>query len=157
VHAVDYLLKPIDRERFARTLDHLRTRLRGPGAGAAANPQLLALLGALPALRPAADRLAIKVDGRVLFVRTTEIDWLEAEGNYVKLHAGGASHLFRDTLSALEADLPSDRFLRISRSVIVNLDAIKELQPLFYGDYAVQLRNGQQLTLSRPAAPGSRR
>jgi two-component system LytT family response regulator len=74
---------------------------------------------------------------------------VEAEGNYVKLHLGAASHLFRETLSAFEADLPPDRFLRISRSVIVNLDAVKELQPLFYGDYAVILRDGRQLTLSR--------
>jgi two-component system LytT family response regulator len=149
VHAVDYLLKPIDRDRFARTLDHLRARLRGPTAGGTANPQLMTLLGALHGSRPGAERLAIKVEGRVLFVRTAEIDWLEAEGNYVKLHTGSVSHLFRDTLSALEADLPPDRFLRISRSAIVNLDAVKELQPLFYGDYAVLLRNGQQLTLSR--------
>lgn len=85
----------------------------------------------------------------MLFVRTAEIDWVEAEGNYVKLHLGATSHLFRETLSALEADLPPDRFLRISRSALVNLDAVKELQPLFYGDYAVILRDGRQLTLSR--------
>jgi two-component system LytT family response regulator len=149
VHAVDYLLKPIDRERFARTLQLLRSRLRGPAPADPASPRLLALLGELQRGRPGVERLAIKVDGRVLFVRTAEIDWVEAEGNYVKLHLGAASHLFRETLSAFEADLPPDRFLRISRSVIVNLDAVKELQPLFYGDYAVILRDGRQLTLSR--------
>lgn len=149
VHAIDYLLKPIDRERFARTLNRLRARLRGPTPESGGSPQLLALLGALRQVRPGVERLAIKVDGRVLFVRVTDIDWLEAEGNYVKLHVGGQHHLFRETLSALEADLPTDRFLRISRSAIVNLDAVKELEPMFYGDYRVRLRNGQLLTLSR--------
>ena len=90
-----------------------------------------------------------RVDGRVIFLRSTEIEWLEAEGNYVKLHVAGVAHLFRETLSALEADLPPDQFLRISRSVIVNLDSVRELQPLFYGDYAVLLRDGTKLTLSR--------
>jgi len=149
VHAADYLLKPIDRDRFHRTLRLLRTRLRGPCSGPASTPSLHALLSELRRESRGVERLALKVDGRILFVRTAEIEWLEAEGNYVKVHAGAASHLFRETLSALETDLPADRFLRISRSTIVNLDAVKELQPLFYGDYTVILRNGQQLALSR--------
>lgn len=149
VHALDYLLKPIDRERFQKTLGLLRGRLRGPARAEGPDRQLLSLLGELRRERSGVERLAIKVDGRVLFVRTSEIDWLESEGNYVKLHVGGACHLFRETLSALEADLSPDRFLRISRSVLVNLDAVKELQPLFYGDYTVLLRGGGQLTLSR--------
>lgn len=149
VHAVDYLLKPIDRERFQQTLRLLHTRLRGGACAAGPDAQLLSLLASLRREHCGLDRLAIKVDGRVLFVRTAEVDWLEAEGNYVRLHVGTASHLFRETLSALEADLPADQFLRIGRSAIVNLDAVKELQPLFYGDYAVILRDGRQLTLSR--------
>lgn len=149
VHAVDYLLKPIDRERFQKTLGVLRARLRGPGSGPAPHPPLQALLAELRRETRGVERLAIKVDGRILFIRTADIAWLEAEGNYVRLHVGNTHHLFRETLSALEADLPADRFLRISRSAMVNLDAVQELQPLFYGDYAVRLRNGQQLTLSR--------
>jgi two-component system LytT family response regulator len=149
VHALDYLLKPIDRERFQKTLGLLRGRLRGPARPAGPDRQLLSLLGELRRGRSGVERLAIKVDGRVLFVRTSEIDWLESDGNYVKLHVGAACHLFRETLSALEADLSPDQFLRISRSVLVNLDAVKELQPLFYGDYTVLLRGGGQLTLSR--------
>ena len=148
VHAMDYLLKPIDRERFQKTLHLLRTRLRD-SSPAAPNQQLLALLAEFRGEPRGRERLAIKVDGRIVFVRTADIEWLEAEGNYVRLHLGNAHHLFRETLSALEADLPPGRFLRISRSVLVNLDAVKELQPLFYGDYAVLLRNGQQLALSR--------
>lgn len=149
VHAVDYVLKPIDRDRFQRTLDHLRTRLRGPTAESPADSHLLSLLNDLKQQRPGIDRLALKVDGRIVFVRLAEIDWVEADGNYVRVHAGTANHFFRDTLAAIESELPPERFLRISRSAIVNLDSVKELQPLFYGDYAVLLRNGTQLTLSR--------
>lgn len=149
VHAVDYLLKPIDRDRFHRTLDHLRTRLRGPAGGSGANQRLDLVLAELKEQRRGPERLAIKVDGRILFLPTKDIAWLEAEGNYVRLHAGTTTHLFRDTLSSLEAELPADRFLRISRSALVNLDWIQELQPLFYGDYAVLLKDGTKLTLSR--------
>lgn len=148
VHALDYLLKPVDRDRFRRTLDLVRTRLGSHGEPSARDG-LLSLLAELKSGRKAVERLAIKVDGRVIFLRTSEIEWMEAEGNYVKLHLGGTAHLFRETLSALEADLPPDQFLRISRSTVVNLDAVRELQPLFYGDYAVILRDGTKLTLSR--------
>ncbi len=150
VHAFDYLLKPIDPERFRRTLQVVRARLRGESSPAAARtPGLQALLGELRRGGRRLERLALKVDGKIVFVRTAEIEWLEAEGNYVKAHVGTASHLFRETLSALEQDLSPEQFLRISRSVLVNLDAVKELQPLFYGDYSVILRNGHELTLSR--------
>lgn len=148
VHAIDYLLKPVDRERFLRTLRRFRQRLGGRASGPGRS-ELRSLLAELKSERRGTERLAIKVDGRVIFLRSTEIEWLEAEGNYVKLHVAGVAHLFRDTLSALEADLPPDQFLRISRSVIVNLDSVRELQPLFYGDYAVLLRDGTKLTLSR--------
>ena len=155
VHALDYLLKPVDRDRFGRTLGMIRQRLGArsaggmpPEAGTPA-PGLSALLAELKAGRRGMERLAIKVDGRVIFVRIAEVEWLESEGNYVKLHVAGAAHLFRETLSALEADLPPDQFLRISRSALVNLDAVREIQPLFYGDYAVILRDGTKLTLSR--------
>jgi two-component system LytT family response regulator len=84
-----------------------------------------------------------------VFVRTENIDWLEADGNYVRLHAGSDTHYFRETLAGLEAQLPRETFVRISRSVVVNLDRVKELQPKFYGDYVVVLEGGAKLTLSR--------
>ncbi len=90
-----------------------------------------------------------KANGRVIFVRTDAIDWLEADGTYVRLHAGTDSHYLRETLAGLEAQLPADKFMRISRSAIVNLDRIKEMQPLFYGDYTVILHNGVKLNMSR--------
>ena len=95
------------------------------------------------------DRLVFKEDGRVVFVRVEMIDWFEADGNYVRLHAGDDTHYFRETLAGLEAQLPAEKFLRISRSAIVNLDRVKELQPMFYGDYSVILQTGAKLTLSR--------
>jgi two-component system LytT family response regulator len=82
-------------------------------------------------------------------LKLDEIDWIESADNYVSLHVGSQEHLHRETMSALEARLPAEKFLRISRSTIVNVDRIKELQPLFHGEYVVILRNGTRLTLSR--------
>jgi len=144
VHAIDYLLKPFDRARFQKALKHVREQLRSP-----LDQRLAALLEDLrPGFRKP-DRLVFKEDGRVVFVRVEMIDWFEADGNYVRLHAGDDTHYFRETLAGLEAQLPADKFLRISRSAIVNLDRVKELQPMFYGDYSVILQTGAKLTLSR--------
>jgi two-component system LytT family response regulator len=146
VHAIDYLLKPFDRERFQKSLRHAREQLR---RGEGGNDRLAALLENIKPDGRKRERLAFKANGRVILVRIEEIDWIEADGNYVQLRVGAASHQLRETISGLETQLASDRFMRISRSVIVNLDRIKELQPLFYGDYAVILQNGTRLTLSR--------
>src|SRR3712207_2244038 len=91
----------------------------------------------------------VKVGGRVLFLRTAEVRWIEAEGNYVRLHAGGESYLLRETMSALEQKLDPGRFLRVHRSTIVNLDEVRELRPWFAGDYIVALKDGTELRLSR--------
>jgi two-component system LytT family response regulator len=148
VHAIDYLLKPFDRDRFQKSLDHARELLRRAKNGPL-DQQLSALLADLRPGFKQPDRLVFKEGGRVVFVRTDTIDWLEADGNYVRLHAGNESHYFRETLAALEEQLPAEKFLRISRSAIVNLDRVKELQPMFYGDYSVILHGGAKLTLSR--------
>ena len=91
----------------------------------------------------------MKSGGRVFFVRTDEIDWIEAAGNYVKLHVGTDAHLFRETMNAVEAQLDPDMFFRIHRSHIVNIERVRELQPWFNGEYVVFLKNGTRLTLSR--------
>jgi len=148
LHAIDYLLKPFDRERFQKTLGHAREQLRR-AKGAGSDPRITALLEDLRAGFKRPDRLVFKQNGKVIFLRTETIDWIEADGNYTRLHAGPDSHYLRETLAGLEAQLPADKFMRISRSVIVNLDRVKELQPLFYGDYAVILQNGSKLNLSR--------
>jgi len=148
VHAMDYLLKPFDRERFQKSLRHAREQLRRGDSGLS-NERLAALLDNWTPDAKRQERLAFKANGRVLFVRVEEIDWIEADGNYVQLRVGNVSHQMRETISGLETQLPPGQFMRISRSAIVNLDRIKELQPMFYGDYAVILQTGARLTLSR--------
>ena len=95
------------------------------------------------------ERIPVKSEGRVVFINVDDIDWVEAADNYVNLHVGKESHLLRETMTHLETKLPAKKFLRISRSSIVNADRIKELQPLFHGEYVVILRDGTRLTLSR--------
>ena len=148
VHAVDYLLKPFDRERFETALRHALEQVKHR-EGNQLEQRQAALLNALQPAAKSAERLAVKTGGRVVFVKINDIDWIEAAHNYIELHVGKESHLLRQTLDAIEARLSPAVFVRISRSVIVNLERIKELQPLFHGEYAVLLQNGAQLTLSR--------
>ena len=147
VHAIDYLLKPFDRERFQLALDRAVTAIEEKS-----RPDLSDNISALLAeLRPASvtERIAVKSTGRIVFVRLEEIDWIEAADNYANLHVGAEAHLLRETMASLEKRLPQSQFIRISRSAIVNIDRIREMQPLFHGDYAVVLRHGVKLTLSR--------
>jgi two-component system LytT family response regulator len=148
VHALDYLVKPFDRERFRTALARARGQVER-ARSADVNERLLALLQHVKEARKPLDRLVIKSAGRVCFVRLEEIDWIEAAGNYLRLHAGKETHLLRETMSRLEARLDGRRFLRIHRSTIVNIERIRELQPSFHGDYVVILRDGTELILSR--------
>jgi two-component system LytT family response regulator len=148
VHALDYLLKPFSASRFRRAMQWVRMELSKETPGPDVNERILSLIQNLrQPKRP--ERLVLKTSGRVSFVRVEDIDWIEAEGNYVRLHLGTASHLLRETMKGIEAKLDPDRFIRIHRSTIVNTDRIKELQPLFHGEYAVILRDGTRLTASR--------
>ena len=148
VHAIDYLLKPFGRDRFQQTLQHAREHLERRRAGDLGR-RLLALVNDIKPETPRLERLVVKSGGRVFFLRTDEIDWIEAAGNYVRLHLTEDSHLFRETMNNMEARLDGRRFVRIHRSRIVNTDRIKELQPWFNGEYVVVLQNGTRLTLSR--------
>ena len=148
VHALDYLLKPFDRERFAAALERAKQRLRGERR-AEAGRKTLALLASLRPDAAPLERLVIRSGGRVFLLRVGEIDWFEAEAKYVRVHAGKASHLFRQAIGALEPRLDPRRFARIHRSTIVNLDRVKLLEPTFHGDYCVVLHDGTRLTLSR--------
>ena len=147
VHAIDYLLKPFDQERFRKSLRRAREQLRQARGGA--DDRLTAFLDEFQRRPKEPDRLVFKANGRVVFIRMRDLDWVESDGNYVKVHTGVTMHHLRETLTALEEQLLPERFMRISRSVIVNLDRIKECQPLFYGDYAVIMQDGTRLTLSR--------
>jgi two-component system, LytTR family, response regulator len=148
VHAADYLLKPFGRDRFQETLKHARASLERRRAGDLGR-RLLALVNDIKPETPKLDRLVVKSGGRVFFLRTEDLDWIEAAGNYVRLHLADESHLFRETMNRMEARLDSRRFARIHRSRIVNTERIKELQPWFNGEYVVVLRNGTRLPLSR--------
>jgi two-component system LytT family response regulator len=148
VHAFDYLLKPFDRNRFQETVQRARSQLQQLQTGEL-NQRLTALLDSLNGRRRLADRIAVKTGGHVVFVKTQNIDWIEAADNYVCLHCGTETHALRETMNSLESRLDSSRFLRIHRSTIVNVDRIKELQPWFRGDYLVILHDATQLTLSR--------
>ena len=147
VHAIDYLLKPFDKARFQTALRRALNHLTRPQPDKM-QEQLSALLSELrPA--PQSDRIAVKSDGRVVFIKVGDIDWVEAADNYVSLHVGKESHLVRETMTNIETRLPRERFIRISRSTIVNMEQIRELQPMFHGEYSVILRDGTRLTLSR--------
>jgi two-component system LytT family response regulator len=148
VHALDYLMKPFSGTRFRRALQRVRAELYRERTDESVNERLLSFIQNLRQPRRP-ERLVLKTSGRVSFVRTDEIDWIEAEGNYVRLHIGATSHLLRETMKGIEAKLDPDLFIRIHRSTIVNTDRIKELQPLFHGEYAVILRDGTRLTASR--------
>jgi two-component system LytT family response regulator len=150
VNAADYVLKPVDRERFAKAVDRAVRLVRGGGAAPAVREETLArLLDQLGVDRRYLERIAVKNDGRVHFVKVSEIDWVEAADDYVKFHVGKAAFLHRDTLSRMESRLPPSQFLRIHRSVIVNVERIRELQPWFQGDWVVRLADGTTLHSSR--------
>lgn len=148
VHALDYLLKPFNRERIKRAVSRAREHIEHKRLGNL-DERLNSLLADLRSERKYLDRLVVKSVGRVFFLKTDEIDWIEAAGNYVKLHVGREAHMIRETMNGIESKLDPDKFLRIHRSTVVNIDRIKELHPMFSGDYAVILRNGTELALSR--------
>lgn len=147
VHAVDYLLKPIDRERLHQAVERAARRLQ-PGGDDHLQTRLQSMLEEIrPARGP--DRLAIKSSGRVVFVNVADIDWVGSADNYVEIHAGGRAHLLRETMNRLAGRLPPETFIRISRTAVINVGRLKEVRPLFHGEYAVVLQDGTKLTLSR--------
>jgi two-component system LytT family response regulator len=167
VHAFDYILKPVDPARFAEAIARARAQVEQSTA-AERHAKLVAFLDAAPggaAREPAAalptdampnvsgrgplDRLLVKEEGRMYFVPVTEIDWIEAFGNYARLHTGPRTHLIRETMATLERALDARRFARIHRSTIVNLDRIRQMDLWGSGDYMVRLADGTQLKLSR--------
>lgn len=144
VHAVDYLLKPFDAERFAMALSRARVRM------AAGNADRLEDL--LATLRPAPvypERLLLKHEGSMVVVIADDVDWVEAADNYVKVHARTGRYMVRETLKQIEATLAPARFARAHRSAIVNLSRVKSLDPLAAGEHVITLTTGTRLTLSR--------
>lgn len=147
-HALDYLLKPFDRERFEAAIGRAKAHVRREQNGNL-DQRILALLEHLKAETKYIERLVVKAGGRVFFLETKEIDWIEAEGNYVNIHTPKKSFLLREMISNLEAQLDPKQFVRIHRSAIVRIDRIQELQTWSHGEYRVILHGGTELTLSR--------
>jgi two-component system LytT family response regulator len=147
-HALDYLLKPFKPARFKEAVQHAREQLTQREAGAMSKG-LLELLGQVKPKREFISRVAVKNGERTLFVKSEQIDYVEAAGNYVVLHAGKENHVVRETLGALEQKLDPKKFVRVSRSTLVNVEQIKELQPMFKGEHVVLLHNGKQIPLTR--------
>jgi two-component system LytT family response regulator len=148
VQAVDYLLKPFDRERFQTALRRAQEHLRARQAGDLGQKLETLLTGASTAVKKN-ERLTFKADGRLVFLKPEDIVWVEAADNYALLHLADGRLMLRETMAALEARLGTASFARVNRSAIVHLDQIKELQPTFHGDYTVLLRDGTKLPLSR--------
>jgi two-component system LytT family response regulator len=134
IAAIDYLLKPFDRDRFRVAFSRARTRLERGATGPASETTFLA------GRHKSTERVAVRLQGRIFFVSTKDIDWLNAADNYVQLHVGKASHFLRSTLTSLITQLPPNQFLRINRSHLVNVDRIKEIRSKTHGDFIVHLR-----------------
>ena len=147
VHALDYLLKPFGRQRFQKALDRARDHLSRERAGDLAR-RLLALVEEGRPAQPRRERLMVRSGARVVFVDVQHVDWVAAEGNYVRLHVGDESHLIRETMHAVEARLGS-KFVRIHRSRIVNTDRVQEMRITSSGEYELMLRTGRTLRVSR--------
>jgi two-component system LytT family response regulator len=147
INAVDYLLKPFKQARFQKALQRAREQLRArtqPGA----DSQLTALLTQVRGVAAGGPRILVKSPDRILFLKPQEIDHIEAAGNYLLLHVGKERHMVRETMVRMEGRLAGAGFMRISRSALVNLSRIRELQPLAAGEYCVVLQNGTRLDLT---------
>jgi two-component system, LytTR family, response regulator len=159
VHALDYLLKPFDTQRFHGTVARARTQLRKARDEASPGEDRLRRLlaevlqrdsGTAPKKAPQYfERVAVKTDGATRVMQIAEVDWFETDGNYVRLHVGRNSYLIRSTANRLQEELDPSRFARIHRRYLVNLDRVVGLEPWFAGDAVVLMRDGTKLRLSR--------
>jgi two-component system LytT family response regulator len=166
-HALDYLLKPFDHDRFNAALQRAKTFVRQQKLGEISE-SLFAMLQDLKlktgvdsptgadqgnpekaARKEPIDRVVIKSGGRIYFLKIEEIDWVEGAGDYLTLHSGSQTHLIRETMGNFHAKLNPRKFLRIHRSTIVNIERIKDIRPLFKGDYVITLTSGARLKASR--------
>ena len=166
MHALDYLLKPFDHDRFDNTLQRVKTIIRQKKLGEISESLLAMLQDVKPkaektssetkdsmpekiARKETMERVIVRSGGRIYFLKTEEIDWVEGSSNYLSLHIGGETHLIRETMGNFHSRLDSRKFLRIHRSTIVNIDRIKDIRPLFKGEYVITLKSGKRLKASR--------
>jgi len=148
VHALDYLLKPFDQNRFKRALqlagEYIQLQKNGDF-----KYRIKELIQEIGSEKKYPERFIIKSEGRIYFIRTDEVNWIESAANYVSLHVGREVHLMRGTMSAMEEKLDPDKFIRVNRAAIVNIEFIREIQPFFNGEYIINLKDDSQITLSR--------
>jgi len=150
VSALDYLLKPFDKDRFEKTLARVEERLATRQASGISEEIRELIRGLSTAAAPGhVSRFPVRANGEIYFVRVEDVDWIDAEGNYVALHAAGRRHLVRDTIKSLEHRLDPAKFVRVHRSAIINVDRLRKLQPYFHGEYVITLQDGTTLTSSR--------
>lgn len=149
VNALDYLLKPVDPERLNKAVERAKSRLAQLTQNENFDSRFRSLIENIKSGSKFVKRLTIKLTGRTILLPTDEIDWIETHGNYVKVYAGRESHLIRGTMQSLETKLDPEKFVRVHRSAIVNVEKIKEIYPRSNGDQDLVLQNGQKLMLSR--------
>jgi two-component system, LytTR family, response regulator len=147
-NVLDYLLKPFGKARFERALARVRECITRPG-GRDAGQRILRAMESITGRRTWLDRVPVLENGRIVYIRAEDIEWIEAAGNYARLHAGARCHDVRETLTALEGKLDPNEFVRIRRSTIVNMRHVKEVHPWFHGYHLVVLANGEKLRMSR--------
>lgn len=148
INAIDYLLKPVTRDRFDQALDRAKARMR-MRPGEEANRQIIGLLETIVSPRPHVKRLAVRSGGKTVFVDVKDVDWIEAAENYVQLHCGKAGHLLHVPMNTLEKSLDPETFLRVHRSIIVNVSRIREFEPGVHGEYVITLENGTRVRSGR--------
>jgi two-component system LytT family response regulator len=151
VNAVDYLLKPLEEARFNAAIDRVAQGARDTGRASRemGDAGIRALLDDLRRKRGYATRIVVRDGHRVSFVSVADIDWIDASGNYARLHTTGRAHLLRETLKSLEARLDPERFVRVHRSAIVNFERIVAMEPYFHGEFVLTLKDGTKVTSSR--------
>ena len=147
INAVDYLLKPVDPERFQKTLSRVRRAFEDSNTNELKRKISMLLEG--KAEHAYLERITVKNTGSITLLKTVEITRISSEGNYVKIHAGGKTHLLRETMDAMQQKLDPQKFIRLRRSSIVRIESIRELHPLFNGEYIVTLEDGARITSSR--------
>lgn len=148
INAIDYLLKPVTRDRFDQALERAKVRMR-MRPGEEVNRQIIGLLETIVSPRRHVKRLAVRSGGKTVFVDVKDVDWIEAAENYVQLHCGKAGHLLHVPMNTLEKSLDPELFLRVHRSIIVNVSRIKELQPGVHGEFVITLENGTRVRSGR--------
>jgi two-component system LytT family response regulator len=147
VEAVDYLLKPINPERFARALARALAALERPESGATRKVQ--EFVERVERSRRYLTRFVVRDRSKLSFVRVEDVDWIDSASNYIRLHVDGRPSFVRETMKSIEARLDPDRFVRVHRSSIINIDRVASIEPSSHGEYIVTMRDGARLTTSR--------